>query len=275
MAGVHEADLNLDIALRLRRMLQAAGMTVVMTRTTDRDVNRPARDRNRDGRIDHKDELIARNDIADLARADLTLNIHNNATECRCGNGTEMFIDSHRPWASSSRALAGAVQRAHVRRLRAFEDRTWHVVDHGVSGSDRYVSLQGYRHACPRPSLMPAILGESLFLDRSAERQRLGSARVRTAIAAAYYDGVVAWLAVGEPSRSAGRGSTRLPRCGRAGAPSSACVSRPPASSPSPAGTWRRGWSPRCRCSTGAAHAAGSWAGSRWVGHWHLETRAA
>jgi N-acetylmuramoyl-L-alanine amidase len=194
VAGVHEADINLDIALRLRRMLQAAGVTVVMTRSSDRDVNRPAVDRNRDGRIDHKDELIARNDVADLARADLTLNVHNNATACGCGDGTEMFVNPHRPWAAASRALAQAVQRAHLRRLRAFEDRTWHVVDRGI-GSGTYVSLQGYQRRYPRPSLMPAILGESLYLDRRAERRRLSSPGVRTAIAASYYDGVVAWLA--------------------------------------------------------------------------------
>ena len=67
-------------------------------------------------------------------------------------------------------------------------------MDRGI-GSGHYVSLQGYRHLYPRPSLMPAILGESLYLDGRAERHRLSSARVRTAIAAAYYDGVVAWLA--------------------------------------------------------------------------------
>ena len=62
--GTRESDVNLDIALRVRRMLQGAGITVVMTRVTDVDVNRPAIDRNGDGRVDHTDELIARNDVA-------------------------------------------------------------------------------------------------------------------------------------------------------------------------------------------------------------------
>ena len=92
-----------------------------MTRTGDRDVNRPAIDRNGNGRVNHTDELIARNDIGNLARADLMLNIHNNATECRCGAGTEMFINRQRPWSAESRRLARAVQAAHVRRLQAFE----------------------------------------------------------------------------------------------------------------------------------------------------------
>ncbi len=42
---------------------------------------------------------------------------------------------------------------------------------------------------------MPAILGESLYLDRRAERARLRDPRVRTALAAGYFDGITRWLA--------------------------------------------------------------------------------
>ena len=42
---------------------------------------------------------------------------------------------------------------------------------------------------------MPAILGESLYLDRRRERARLRNPEVRTALAAAYFEGVTAWLA--------------------------------------------------------------------------------
>ena len=190
---LEEADINLDIARRVARMLQASGIRVVMTRTTDRDVNRPAVDVDGSGSIEHHDELVARLDVANLARADLTLNIHNNATACHCGSGTQTFVDSRRPWGSRSAALGRAVQRAMVRRLRAFEGGGWRVHDRGL-GSGTYVSLGGVRIAGARPSLMPAILGESLYVDHPGDRSRLASPAVRTAIAAAYYDGVVAWL---------------------------------------------------------------------------------
>ena len=128
-----EVDLNLDIARRLRRMLEAAGIRVVMTRTRGRDVNRPAVDRNGNGRVDHTDELIARNDIGNLARADLMLNIHNNATDCRCGAGTEMFVNRQSAMVGAKvRRLARAVQAAHVRRLQAFESSSWKVIDRGI-----------------------------------------------------------------------------------------------------------------------------------------------
>lgn len=191
--GLEEADANLSIARRVQRMLEAAGVAVVMTRSSDRDVNRPAVDVDGNGRIDHRDELVARLDVANAARADLALNIHNNATACHCASGTETFVDTRRPWGSLNASLGREVQRALVRRLRQFQDRSWRVRDRGV-GSGSYVSLSGGAKGGRRPSLMPAILGESLFVDQRGDRQRLASATVRTAIAAAYYDAVVAWL---------------------------------------------------------------------------------
>ncbi|MEZ4596114.1 MAG: N-acetylmuramoyl-L-alanine amidase [Chloroflexota bacterium] len=191
--GLEEADVNLSIARRVQRMLEAAGVTVVMTRSADRDVNRPATDVDANGRIEHRDELVARLDIANLARADLTLNIHNNATACDCASGTQTFVDRHRPWGSRNARLGREVQRALVRRLRQFEGRSWHVRDRGI-GAGSYVSLSGGAKGGDRPSLMPAVLGESLFVDGPGDRRRLRSSTVRTAIAAAYYDGVVAWL---------------------------------------------------------------------------------
>ncbi len=191
--GLDESDVNLDIALRVARMLEGAGVGVIMTRDRDRDVNRPLVDVDRDGDIDHHDELVARLDIANLARADLTLNIHNNATSCHCASGTQTLVDPRRPWGARSVALGRAVQGAIVRRLRAFEGRAWRVRDRGL-GRGAYVSLSGARVAGPRPGLMPTVLGESLFIDQPGDRGRLASATVRTAIAAGYYEGVMRWL---------------------------------------------------------------------------------
>lgn len=189
-----ESDLNLDIARRLRAMLEGAGVTVVMTRTTDRDVNRPAIDRNGDHRVNHADELQARNDVANSARADVAINIHNNAAACRCGQGTEVFLNRHRPWAAQNVRLGSGVLHGIIGRLRAFQSRTWRVHDRGLGPGD-YVALHGATRTSPRPALMPAILGESLYLDRRAELDRLRDPAVRSAIAAGYFDGITRYLA--------------------------------------------------------------------------------
>ena len=195
VGGTMEKDMNLAISLRLRRMLEGAGIGVVMTRSTDVDVNRPATDRNGDGTITHQDELVARNDVADIARADLVVNIHNNATACRCGQGTEVFVNRKRPWSAANLVLGKAIQAAFIRRLKAFESVSWKVHDNGIGDGGRYYSLRPANAAGPRPALMPAILGESLYLDRPAERAKLRDPRVQTALAAGYFDGISHFLA--------------------------------------------------------------------------------
>jgi len=60
--GIHEAELNLGIALKLRDLLERKGARVVMTRTTDTDVG-----------------LNDRVNIARAARVDVLLSVHNNA----------------------------------------------------------------------------------------------------------------------------------------------------------------------------------------------------
>jgi hypothetical protein len=47
----------------------------------------------------------------------------------------------------------------------------------------------------PRPSLQPTVLGESLFIDRPSEHRILSRRSGRTAIAAAYFDGIARYLA--------------------------------------------------------------------------------
>ena len=68
--GLYEKTANLDIALRLRAMLVGAGVNVVMTRTTDRKVNTAQVDWTGDGKVDYRDELAARIEVANAARAD-------------------------------------------------------------------------------------------------------------------------------------------------------------------------------------------------------------
>ncbi len=54
------------------------------------------------------DELIARNDVANQARADIHLALHNNASACHCTRGTEMYTH-FRPQLVTRRAEAGTV----------------------------------------------------------------------------------------------------------------------------------------------------------------------
>jgi len=115
--GVVESLVNLDIGLRLRRLLEAAGVTVVMTRTTDVHVPDPEYDVNGDGVIgptepggDDWDGLAYRLDIGNQAGADVHIFNHNNAAGCKCRRGTETYTGMERDWTPEGVALATFVQ---------------------------------------------------------------------------------------------------------------------------------------------------------------------
>ncbi len=191
--GLREDDVNLDISLRLEAMLRGAGIGVVMTRRTDRNVSPVGKDLNFDGRYTRVDELIARNDVANQARADIHLAVHNNATACHCQRGTEMYTHNRRGWSPEGRKLARALLSEHIWHLRqrpGYSPRSRGLKSHGFKALKPY-----HPRAMPRPSLQPSVLGESLFLDWPSEARILKSRSGRTIVAAAYFDGIARYLA--------------------------------------------------------------------------------
>lgn len=191
--GWPEDRLNLDIGLRLEAMLKAAGVGVVMTRRTDRNVSPRGKDLNFDGRYTRLDELIARNDVANQARADIHLALHNNASSCHCRRGTGMYTHFGRSWTPEGRTLAKALLREHLWHLERIPG--FRPLNLGVRSHD-FKALKPYHPvAMPRPSLQPSVLGESLFLDWPSEHRLLTTGRGRTTLAAAYFDGIARYLA--------------------------------------------------------------------------------
>ena len=88
--GLNEADLTLDVALRLEALLQAEGLEVVLTRRTDVYV-----------------PLEERTAIANRENADLFLSIHANASRNTSAQGVETYFLS---FASSPDAEAVAAR---------------------------------------------------------------------------------------------------------------------------------------------------------------------
>jgi len=199
-----EKFVNLDIGLRLRRLLEAAGVRVVMTRTTDTKVNVPPVDLNGDGiigRPPHEedwDELQARVDIGNEARADVHIFNHNNGAGCRCVRYTETFTGMQRPWTPEGVTLATFVEAAQIEQLDTFTSATWAPIDHGVRDGRRYFTLSPYTlstpRRIPRPTLQPALLTESLFVSDPLDRELLRRPAVREALAIAMYLGIGEYL---------------------------------------------------------------------------------
>jgi N-acetylmuramoyl-L-alanine amidase len=193
--GTREADLNLDIGLRLARMLESAGVRVVLTRHTDRAVNEPPRDLTGDGRADETDELAARPDIANQARADLFIAIHNNVAVNRAVGGPSTFYVAERTFGERSERLARLVQAEMVATLREFATEDWRPYDHGALTYPYYVLRDYDPPRLIRPTRMPGVLSEGLFLSNPRELRLLQRPVVRQAMAAAYYRAIAAYLA--------------------------------------------------------------------------------
>ncbi len=88
-AGLVEKELVLDLALRLREVLEAEGIRVVLTRASDEFI-----------------PLERRTAIANDARADLFLSIHANAASVRRARGFEAFFLSLEASDEAARQLA-------------------------------------------------------------------------------------------------------------------------------------------------------------------------
>jgi N-acetylmuramoyl-L-alanine amidase len=157
--GLREADANLAVALKLRTLLQRAGAKVVMTRTADTAV-----------------DLWARIAAAESSGAELLVSIHNNAlpdgVNPFTNNGTSVFYNQPR-----SLPLALQVQRALVRRLK--------LPDLGVGRADL---------AVVRPTWMPSVLCEGMFLILPAQEARLRSAQGQLLYARGVLEGVRSFL---------------------------------------------------------------------------------
>lgn len=158
--GLVEKTLTLDIAMRLRAILVARGWSVLLTRERDVDVYQP--------NDEARDELQARDDVANAANAQLFVSIHCNAYLTGGPHGTTTYF--YKP---ESRAFAQSVHD----RLAA----TLPTADDGIVRANYYV----IHHAS-----MPAILIESAFVSNARDASLLRTPAFLQQLATGIADGV-------------------------------------------------------------------------------------
>jgi N-acetylmuramoyl-L-alanine amidase len=171
--GLKEAEANLAVARQLQGMLELAGARVLMTRMSDTAV-----------------DLRQRVALANAGGAELMISIHNNAlpdgVNPFTNYGTSVFYNQPR-----SVPLAMEVQRSLVRRLR--------LPDLGISRGDL---------AVVRPTWMPAILCEGMFLIMPDQEIALRSVKGQRRYALGVFEGLGRFLrnrAEAQASRHVGR----------------------------------------------------------------------
>jgi N-acetylmuramoyl-L-alanine amidase len=191
-----EKHVNLWMSLELRRILQAKGFGVGMTRTRDKAVNtvniatwgyssasglwsyRPDGRRFGDPPLD---DLQARVNVANVMGADLFVSIHNNGARSRRANGTETWASPSDPLGIS---LSRYVQRAVVQSTR--------LRNRGSFQTEFYVL---------KWANMPAVLVEGAFMSNRVEARKLSNAFFRRNLVRGIAIGVERWLATNPYTR--------------------------------------------------------------------------
>lgn len=207
---VAEKTVALAIALKTAALLQADGYRVVLSRSDDSLPGLQPGDLTPDGLAltpqGVLNDLQRRIDRANASGARLLLSIHLNSFDDPSVGGAETYYDSDRPFAAQNRRLADLVQTNVIDALRSAGYIT---PDRGVwSDSDLQTESLGvlpssYNHlvllgpALPgyvRPSEMPGVLSEPLFLSDPSEATAAADPSVQSLLARAYAGAIEAFL---------------------------------------------------------------------------------
>ena len=189
--GVQEKAINLQVALRAAELLRVAGYEVKLTREGDHQA----------GPTELKLDLQHRIDVANQFRADVFASIHHNGIGNRTTRGTEVYYGANRPFTNESRALAELV---YVQLGRHMNAAGYEPVPRGVKADisidgDHLFLLSPQTKRVERPGLMPAVLGEGLFLTNPDDLGALLRPEIREASARAYAVAIGTFLSGRKP----------------------------------------------------------------------------
>lgn len=152
--GVYEKDLNLDIALRLKKILEDNGARVLMTRESDVYVN-----------------LYARAGMANEIKADIFISIHNNSSPNPATSGVQTLYFP----TPEKKKLAELIQKSMVQSLN--------IPDLGIIERTGIVVI--------RETVMPSCLVEVAFMSNPKDLSLLLDENFRQKAAEGVFKGIL------------------------------------------------------------------------------------
>ena len=171
--GLREKDVNLDIAIRLKKYFSRVGVYVIMTREEDLDYG----GENGPSNLSKKRrDLVYRVKMANESKADLLLSIHVNSFPQSIWSGAQCFYDSKNP---KSKLLAEAIQRSLVTKLGPNRRK---------AKSADYMILKNTK--------MPSVTVEVGFISNPREEEFLANDEYREKLAEAIFYGTAEYLSV-------------------------------------------------------------------------------
>lgn len=154
-AGIYEKDITIDIAKRVRKYLQRAGIEVIMTREDDESVS-----------------LKQRTEITNVETPNAFVSIHVNSSENSGVTGLETYY-----YTPQSKELAKSVHLKIANYINS--------PDRGIRTARFYVI---------RNTETPAILAEIGYLSNDAERNEILSEERKNTTAKAIAEGIINYL---------------------------------------------------------------------------------
>jgi N-acetylmuramoyl-L-alanine amidase len=192
--GLAEKDVNVDVATRLAPLLSAAGYNVVLSRWSDYTLS-PFPSNTYENR---RDEIQARVDVANANNADILVSVHFNGGP-KSVRGLEIYYNPDRSFGRYNWTLADLTRQGLVNHIRS---AGYDVPDRGVKNDAGVCCNPANPHSWIlgtndgfRPSTMPGIIGEAMFLSNDIEAQQLWRGEMRQAIAEGYKAGIDAYFA--------------------------------------------------------------------------------
>jgi len=166
--GLKEKDVNLDVAFKLKKLLEQAGARVIMTHTGQTELS-----------------LAERAWLANNSRADIFVSIHANFSENKktkiSGHSTYYYAPVSNselsPQRYSRQKLAALVQRELVK---------------AAGRNDLGVFQENF--AVLRETRVPSVLVETAFLSDAEEEALLGTDSFRQKLAAGIFNGIKAYF---------------------------------------------------------------------------------
>ena len=201
---LREKDLTLEHALLLAERLRTHGIEVVMTRTTDTEVNPDNNDVNNDGTVaaaggeansNQLDDLQARINICNQAGADLLVSVHYNGAENVFLQGYEVWYNGDRPFSDESARLATLM---HTQLGIQYAAAGYDAFDKGI-GLEEHALTGPARPGELVPSEMPGIIVEGLFLSNDEDAAFVVTEAAAPAIVTAYEQALLDYFT--EPAR--------------------------------------------------------------------------
>ncbi len=173
--GTIESDINLDIALELKELLEKSGFYVILTRS---DENTPAQDiKNKKIREIKREDLSIRRKMRDEAGADFFVSIHQNKFTDSKYSGAQVFYS---PDNNESREFGETIQRSLIDVLDPNNNR---------SAKEDAGSIFILKNA-----KIPSVLIECGFLSNDKEEKLLNTEKYRQKIAWAIFCGMINYI---------------------------------------------------------------------------------